>query len=42
MSAHEAEKVGLLTAVFPHDRLAEEAWKRVKDIADLPIKVKNY
>jgi len=42
ITAAEAEKVGLVTAVIPHDRLAEEAGKRVKDIASLPVKSLIY
>ncbi len=35
----EAEKVGLITKVIPHDRLREETDKRIKEIAELPLKV---
>jgi len=42
ISAAEAERLGLVTAVYPHDRLQEEAWKRVKEMAELPIKSLVY
>jgi len=37
-SAKQAEAAGLVTAVFPHETFQSEAWKRVKDMAELPIK----
>ncbi|ODN01204.1 Enoyl-CoA delta isomerase 2, mitochondrial [Orchesella cincta] len=42
ITAAEAEKLGLVTQVIPHDRLEAEAWKRVRDIAQLPLKSLVY
>lgn len=36
LNAFEAEKLGLITQVFPHDNLQQEAWKRIEELASLP------
>lgn len=38
-TAKQAEACGLVTQVFPHDRLQAETSKRIQDMAELPIKV---
>ncbi|XP_021944602.1 enoyl-CoA delta isomerase 2 [Folsomia candida] len=37
-TARQAEECGLITQVFPNDRLQAEAWKRINDMAELPVK----
>lgn len=39
LTAVEAHDCGLVTAVFPHDKLAEEVQNRVQAMAKLPPKV---
>jgi len=36
MSAKEASEAGLITEVLPHNRLSEEIWPRLRDLATLP------
>ena len=39
LTADEAQDCGLVTAVFPHDKLMEEVQNRVQAMAKLPPKV---
>jgi len=43
-SANEAQKCGLVTKVFPTKSFQKEAWARIHQMAELPIKVykKNF
>lgn len=40
ITAKEALECGLVTKLFPHDKLETEAWKRVHEMAELPVKVR--
>jgi hypothetical protein len=39
ITAAQAHEWGLVSQVFPQDRFQTEAWNKVKQVADLPVKV---
>jgi len=38
ITAGQAKDWGLVSEVIPNDRFQEEAWKKVKQIAELPVR----